>query len=525
MKKGDIFNKVLVTAPKRNVFDLSHDRKFSAQMGLLYPCLVEEVYPSESWSIGGNSLVRTAPMVAPMMHLVDIFQHYFYVPNRILWANWDRFITGGDKFNETSPNPVPPYIVIPVGGFDVGSLADYLGFPTGQGEGTKVSAFPFAAYFRIHYEYYADENIPQHGLFMLADGDNTTALMNMGANDVCMPRCWEKDYFTSCLPEPQKGPEVTIPLGSEAPIMFRLDSNGRTSTRKASDDSFWGDPNIPLGNQDAQGRIMTVDGSDEPVNIDVSSTHYVDLSAASSATVNSWRLATSVQRLYERLARGGSRSIEFLRAVWNSRASSSRLDRPEYIGGAKEPLSVSEVLQTSETAASPQGNMSGHGISVTRINHAQYNSEEYGVIMGLFSVRPKTAYQQGIRKAWTRLNDRFDYFFPDLAHIGEQPVLNKEIYVTSDLDENEQTFGYLPYGTELRYINDSVHGEFRSTQNFWHMGRIFENLPTLSPEFLYMNDVTRRVFADTSENTDTLYCHVYHKIKAKRCIPRFGTPS
>lgn len=521
MKQGAIFNKVLINLPKRNTFDLSHDRKFSAKMGLLYPILMEEVYPNESWNVDGQSLVRTAPMVAPMMHTVNIYKHYFFIPNRILWPNWDLFITGGDKFNAAAPIPVPPYIKIPNGGFAVGSLADHLGFPTGTGDGQHVSAFPFAAYLRTHMEYYRDENLMNVELVMLTDGDNTANLAEV-VDSMPLPRSWERDYFTSCLPFPQKGPEVSIPLGSEAPIMFREESNGRTYTRKASDDSPYGQPNQPLVSEDLQGRIQMED--DTEVNIDISTTHYVDLSDATSATINDLRLSFAIQKFYERLSRGGTRAIEFLRAVWGAKASSSRLDRPEYFGGAKEALSISEVLQQSQTSEeSPQGNMSGHGVAVTRINGCHYNSSEYGVILGLFSVMPKTAYQQGVRKQWLRLTDRFDYYFPDLANIGEQPVLNGEIFFTPNDVDNKKTFGYLPYGTELRYINDSVHGEFKTTQDHWHMGRIFANPPQLNEDFIYC-DPTRRVFADTSEETDTLYCHIYHKIYAKRSIPIFGTP-
>lgn len=523
-KKGQIFNSVLMNLPKRNAFDLSHDRKFTANMGLLYPCLNEEVYPNEYWDIDGTSLVRTAPMVAPMMHQVNIYQHYFSVPFRLLWANWDTFITGGNKFDPEAPIPTPPLVEIPVGGFAVGSIPDYLGFPTGVGAGTLVSAFPFMAYHRVHIEYYRDENLQDTDIVMLSDGDNTALITSLGLFGSPMARCWERDYFTSALPEPQKGPEVTIPLGERAPIRFNDEpNNGRTITRRASDGVAWGDPGEPITNEDVQGRLNSNGGT--AIDIDISTTHHVDLSAATSATVNSWRLAVAVQKLYERLARGGSRPIEFLKNVWGSKASSSRLDRPEYLGGAKEPLSVSEVLQTSETNESPQGNMAGHGVAVPKMRNTTYETKEYGIILGMFSVMPKTAYSQGVRKSWLRLTDRFDYYFPDLAHIGEQPVKNAEIYLTSDNATNTDTFGYLPYGTELRYINDSVHGEFRSTQDFWHMGRKFDDVPMLNEEFVAADDVTTRIFADTSAETDKLYCHMYHKIIAKRCIPLFATPS
>lgn len=522
MKKGQIFNSVRISLPKRNSFDLSHDRKFTATMGRLFPILCQEIYPNESWSIDGQGLTRTAPLVAPMMHQVNIYNHYFFTPYRILWANWDLFITGGDKFQPEAPVPVAPYVIIPEEGFEVGSIPDHLGFPTRQGGGTKVSALPFAAYLRVHQEYYRDENLQDTAIYMLQDGDNTDRLFNTyKLHGKPLARCWERDYFTSALPEPQKGPEVTIPLGTSAPIVY--DGTGKTQIGRLAETG------MPMADKeigtDSFGNIdMTGEAEEFHLNVDLNDTHYVDLSAATSATVNSWRLAMAIQRFYERLGRGGSRTIEFLRNVWGSKASSSRLDRPEYIGGAKEPLSVSEVLQTSETSDTPLGTQGGHGISVTRLNGSHYHSSEYGVIIGLYSVMPKTAYSQGVPKAWRRLGDRFDYYFPDLAHIGEQPVKVSEIYHTSDEAKNEATFGYLPYGTELRYINDSIHGEFRSTQDFWTMGRFFEEVPALNADFVSADQVTRRVFADLSPDTDTLYVHMYHKIIAKRCIPLFGTP-
>lgn len=501
--KPNLFNSIKMMRPKKNVFDLSHDVKLTLDMGKLVPTLAMECVPGDSFTISCESLLRFAPLVAPMMHRVDVTMHYFFVPNRILWNNWEQFITGG---REGSPTPNFPYFFYnPEWDSETKKLVDYMGIPPNveNTDGLGLNAFPFAAYQCVYNEYYRDQNLIEPIDYKLIDGDNTSKPLFQQRY-----RAWEHDYFTASLPWAQKGQAVDIPIGLGSTNVPVYVNNGGT------DIDLSGTPvNIEVTGQSATGV---------PVDQLYAETEGLQFEPT---TINDLRRAFKLQEWLEKNARGGTRYIESILSHFGVKSSDKRLQRPEYITGIKSPVVISEVLNTAGfdngTEQLPQGNMAGHGISVQSGNYGKYYCEEHGFIIGVMSVIPKTAYQQGIHRTWRKM-DKLDYFWPSFAHIGEQEVLNWEIY--PEAENPTETFGYVPRYAEYKYLPSRVAGDFRTSPlDSWHLGRIFDEQPTLSQEFVECKP-SKRIFAVTEEGVDSLYCHIYHKIKAVRPMPKFGTP-
>ncbi|AXL15643.1 major capsid protein [Microviridae sp.] len=518
-----IFNEIKVNKPNSNTFNLSHDRKMSMNMGVLTPTLVMDVLPGDKIKLSSTQMLRFAPMLAPVMHRIDVYQHFFFVPNRLTWSNWEDFITGGE---DGTADPTFPTVRMNSSTTSIGSLADYLGIPslpssiTGQ---TLVSALPFAAYQMIYNEFFRDQNLITKGVDTLNDGNNT----NPDLQEL-HKRAWGHDYFTSALPWTQKGPQATIPLGTEANIVYSGDQ------LNPGDKVFYSGTQAPaptadlkMSNQLSQTILQAeFGGTNYSMNLDNSSQLKADLSTATAASINDLRQAFRLQEWLEKNARGGSRYIEVIKSHFGVTSSDSRLQRPEYLGGGKSPVSISEVLQTSETGVAssdptPQGNMAGHGINVGGGNNFSYYSQEHGYIIGLMSIMPKTAYFQGLPKHFKKF-DKFDYYFPSFAHLGEQPILNEEIYTQATVSDTE-TFGYTPRYAEYKHMLSSVHGEFKDTLLFWHMARKFDSLPALNEQFINA-DPTKRIFAVELQDSETIYAHVFHDLKATRLMPYFGTP-
>lgn len=524
-----IFDSVPVPKARYSIFDLSHDMKFSCNMGDLIPIYLQECLPGDNFRINTNALIRMAPMVAPPMHKVDVFIHYFFVPNRILWENWESFIA---PEKDDSVPPAFPIIEEAGGGqtiFDVGSLGDYLGLPTAVQIGgitdEQVSAIPFAGYQKIYNDWYRDQNSIDEVYDTLVDG--AQALLDLPALKQLRKRAWEHDYFTSALPEPQKGPDVLLPIqfGTIDPNGIAVEANiasGAALLRKESDGTLL--TNINPIVSDAVGEIGSLANSaiidpNGSLTIKINDTNF-----ELQATVEDLRTASAIQRFLERSARVGTRYIEVVRGHFGVNSSDKRMQRPEYLGGTKSTMAMSEVLQTAETDTTPQGNMAGHGISVTEGNDISYFCEEHGFIFGIMSVLPKTAYQQGVPKHFFKTKDRYQYYWPDLAHIGEEPVYNWELY----FDENDPAytagvFGYIPRYSDYRYNMGRVAGEFRTTLDYWHLGRIFASKPNLNEGFISA-DPTFRIFAVDDPNVHHLYCHCHHRISARRPLPKYGTP-
>ena len=514
-----IFSKVAMPKPAQNTFDLSHDRKFSMKIGEITPILCQETVPGDKFNVESTNLLRFAPMLAPIMHQTSVYIHYFFVPNRIIWDNWEDFITGGE---DGTANPAFP-VFNNLGSVSEGSLFDYLGLPTGTSIG-DVNALPTMAYNKIYNEYYRDQNLATKITDKAVDGNNSAVgLFNL------QKRAWQHDYFTSALPWTQKGPEATLPLGTTAPLLYQdvnpPGSDYTIARARVSDGAG------PMGNlnyddylTDGAGRLK--DSNSQFYNLDVTETHVTDLSDAAAASINELRRAFRLQEWLERNARGGSRYIEVIMAHFGVKSSDSRLQRPEFLGGSATPVTISEVLQTSDNASetTPQANMAGHGVAVGQSNRVSYFCEEHGFILGLMTVMPKTAYQQGLPKIFSKF-DKFDYFWPSFQSIGEQPIYNQEIYYDAGDSQNEEVFGYTPRYAEYKYIPSSVHGEIRTSLNFWHMGRIFASRPALNADFVECdNSEVERIFA-VNQDAENLYVYLHNHIKATRPMVYFGTPT
>lgn len=508
MSGRNVFNSVRVPKVGSNRFDLSHDVKLTMQMGVLTPINLQEIIPGDSFEIRSESLIRFAPMIAPVMHRVNVFIHYFFVPNRIIWPNWEKFITDN---NGQGNVPAPPFVTL--NSIEKGSLSDYFGLPP-SATSRSVSALPFAAYGKIYNEYYRDQNLQAEVKDELVDGTNSQTGFGLRR------RAWMHDYFTASLPFAQKGGAVTIPLGDYADVevkpwastgfggtQFRTVVSGASGAAGAI--SQTGVPNIRSA------------ANTDSLYYDPADTLRADLASASAVTINELRRAFRLQEWLEKMARGGSRYIEQNLVHFGVRSSDARLQRPEFIGGSKNPVIISEVLQTSESQETPQATMAGHGLAASSGKTIRYTAEEHGYIIGIMSIMPVTAYQQGIPRHFSR-KSHLDYAWPTFAHIGEQAVLNKEIY-SDGTSADDGTWGYVPRYSEYRYQDSRVAGEFRDTLAFWHLGRIFGSRPALNASFIECvprNDI----FAVSEPNNQNIWCQVRNNIHARRKLPLYGTP-
>lgn len=479
-------------------------------MGELVPIGAYEVLPGDTVQHATSALVRAAPLLSPVMHPLHVRIHHWFVPYRLLWDNWEDFITGGPDGADDSVYPtITSPTSDPTVGWSVGSLADYLGVPP-QIATLQHSALPFRAYAMIWNEFYRDQDLQTPLPISTADGNDTTtntALQNCG---------WEKDYFTSARPWEQKGPAITVPIGDRAPVMGIANANAQAYAAGPS-----GIKDV-LGNP-ATGANWTSVGSDAFIlgtgpGAGAKPNIYADLSESSTITINLLREAFALQRFEEARARYGSRYTEYLRYL-GVKSSDARLQRPEYLGGGRDTLQWSEVLQTAE-GTNPVGEMRGHGIGAMRSNRYRRYFEEHGIVISLLSARPKTIYAQGLPRMWNR-RTKEDFWQVELQHIGQQEIQYKEVYAgqTGDGGPNG-TFGFQDRYDEYRRLESSIAGEYRtSTLNHWHMARIFSGDVALNDTFVECVP-TERVFAVPSE--DVLYIMARHSIQARRLVAKVG---
>lgn len=507
--RRQLFESIKLSKPQTNALDLSHEKKLSCNMGDLVPIYLQEVIPGDKFRVTTELLLRLAPLVSPVMHRVNVFTHFFFVPNRLTYKEWPDFITGGEDGAQA-----PAFPFIPIGEtfktqLQPGSLADYLGIAppplSGIVQEINVSALPFRAYQMIYNEYYRDQNLTAK----IPVTNNSTCAADEVAEILDLrKRAWEKDYFTSALPWAQRGGSVSLPSTVQYHDYAKIYAQGSGQTPIASG-----------------GAVSTVTGTPAVLN-DGNEALKIENVSGIGLTINDLRRSARLQEWLEKNARGGSRYIESILVHFGVRSSDARLQRPEYLGGGKQPIVISEVLNTSATATEPQGNMAGHGVSVGNTNQFTKYFEEHGYIIGIMSILPRTAYQQGIPRKFTKF-DKFDYFWPEFANIGEQEIKLQELYmpytVAAGTTSRAKTFGYQSRYAEYKFEESTVHGDFKNTLSFWHMGRIFSNVPELNDSFTN-SDPTHRVFAVTDTTKHKIYVQLYNNVKAIRPMPVFGTP-
>jgi len=512
------YSKSVGLNPKYNSFDLSHDKRMSLEMGKIVPVMALDVLPGDKFTMETSHLTRMLPLVSPVMHNVKVKVRYFFSPNRLVWDNWEDFITGPENATDTT-EPVHPFI--PVSGVP-GELSDYMGIGTNSNASNvfkDVNALPFAHYQKIYQDYFRDQNlIDEDEAWKLTDG--TQSATNINELRDIKTVAWQHDRFTSALPFTQKGPEVSLPvLGGDTDLSFRAPGQNDASTFAS------GQGPLTDGAVIRDNGVLAVGAGQLPSVLNNADSLYIDPTDVNAATVNQLREAFAIQKWLELNARSGNRYTEHIQAHFGVKPQDARLQRPEEFGGSVSNIQFSEVLQTSRTTTtgtddSQLGQLGGHAVTASGSRKVSYYAQEHGWIFAMMYIVPDTAYLQGVPAKFNKI-DRYDYFQPLLAHLGEQPVLNQEIWANGGAGD-ANTFGYLPIYDEYRHELNGVHGLLKTTLDYWHLGRKFSSRPGLDENFVTA-DPSNRIFVDEVE-TQQVIAHVYNDVKVQRKVPYYGTP-
>lgn len=536
-----IFNKIKLARPKRSTFDLSHESKWTSEFGLLMPTYWTYIEPGAEIRAKSEIMCRVMAMLAPIMHRVNIYNWWYACPIRILMLEEDfqNFFTGGVSGDVEVA--WPKYRVFGDAVQNLGwdplqmRLLDMLDFPTRYGtpaidtniDNFTIDAMPLRAYAKIWNDWHRDPNTSAE-----VDLDMFVGEQDISDTDLDLfslkRKTWDKDYFTTALPNAQRGGDMNMPFDAISELSFNGESKFSTlfdgTAAASTDPTFKGDA--------SNNKVYATNGVGD-VKFDV--TGHTDVNTRILGTINQFREALSIQRWRERMAVGGSRYIEQIYSMFGVKGDDARLQRPIFLGGSRVPLQISEVLQTSEsTDTSVQGIPAGRGFALDRQGFVKFFAKEHCIVMNISCIVPKPAYFQGMPRK-CNIRDRYDFPWPILGHLGEQPVLNEEIYFNpSNINNNDGTFGYQSRYAQYKFEFNKVHGEFRNTLDFWHLARKFGNLPTLSRQFQEINSSANdldRVFATASDSdlygsvTDHFWVQQAFDIKVKRPLPYFATPN
>lgn len=538
---------------KRSTFYQKYGIKTSFNAGQLIPLDWQEVLPGDTFSVDMACVVRMSTPIHPIMDDIWLDTYFFFVPARLCWSHWKEFMGENNTGAwEQETEYEIPQITAPTGGWTKGTIMDYMGIPT-KVNNLSVNHMPVRAYVNIWNEWFRDENLQDPAYIDLGD---TTTVGSNGSTYVTdaikggmpLPVNKYQDYFTTGLPQPQKGPDVLLPIGDTAPVigngsaMHMTNSNfgnselplimksvGSTTGSGTAAISAAGKTNtnkLPQnGSYSPEFNTQTLIGlSTNPENSGI----IADLSKATAAKINTVRLAFQMQKALEKDARGGTRYVEMIKAHFGVTSPDARQQRPEYLGGTRMPINISQVVQTSSTdSTSPQGNTAAYSLTGYKGNGYTKSFTEHGFVLTLVAVRTTHTYQQGIERKWSRLR-RFDYYFPVFANIGEQAILNKEIYAQGNTEDNE-AFGYQEPWAEYRYVPNRVSGAMRSnyaqTLDSWHLADDYDSLPILGNEWIQETKANiDRTLAVQSSNEDQFFGDFYFINKATRPMPMYGIP-
>lgn len=538
----------------RSRFDRSHSVKTSFNVGDLIPFYVDEVLPGDTFSIDTSKVVRMQSLITPVMDNIYLDTYFFFVPNRLTWEHWQEF-NGENTQSAWIPSVEyeVPQITAPSGGWNVGTIADYFGLPVGV-DNISVNALPFRAYALICDEWFRDQNLSDP--LNIPVDDATVAGVNDGTYISAVAKGGKPfkaakyhDYFTSCLPSPQKGPDVTlnvadsgnlpvVPMSTPIPRnLFQSPLSAyMLNPNVASDKQF----NGPFASFTTSNQNQSVTASSSGAGFAAGGSTYgsgnvvwnnlyaITDGSATSVTINQLRTAFQIQKLYERDARGGTRYIEILKSHFGVTSPDARLQRPEYLGGNRVPININQVLQQSQTTeVSPQGNPVGMSLTTDVNSDFTKSFVEHGFVIGVMVARYDHTYQQGIERFWSR-RDRFSYYWPVFANLGEMAVLNKEIFAQGS-DEDEEVFGYQEAWADYRYKPSRVTGEMRSVYeqslDVWHLADDYSNLPSLSDSWIREDSSNvNRVLAVSEQNANQLFADIYIKNTCTRPMPLYSIP-